>query len=400
MAKKIKMDNNILKDIRVLDFTRVLAGPFATRILADFGAEVIKVQSASTATGAESNDGGYFNYWNRNKKSITLNLNNIEAIDIILQLAEVSDVIIENFSSRVMTNFGLNFKKLKEVNPDIIMASMTGFGQTGPWKDYVAFGPTVQSFGGLNYLTSYDDSSPVGMGFSYADPVVGLYGAFAVLAALEHRDNTGEGQYIDISGYEAVCASIGPSLMEAYANTGDVFPHGNSPGHTKAAPYGCFRCDGDDKWCVIAVYDDNEWEALKKVVHVKGLSDKRFLSSQLRSENLDELHAVIEAWTLEHTCEEVEQILQMAGIHAHAVQNAKDLAGDPHLQAAGFFISLGHPVLGKTISDTTPLKPDKKSISSWKSAPLLGEDNDYVYMDLLGFSEEKMKDYVERGIIG
>jgi len=187
---------NILSEIRVLDFTRVLSGPYATRILADFGAEVIKVQSKKIE-GAEPVFGGYFDTWNRNKRSITLDMSHSEAHKIALRLVSLCDVVIENFSPRVMSNWGMDFPKLKYARPDIIMLSMSGMGQTGPWKNHVAFGPTVQSLGGLTYLSSFEEDAPVGPGYALADHISGLYGAFAVLAALENRDRTG--QYLSMA---------------------------------------------------------------------------------------------------------------------------------------------------------------------------------------------------------
>jgi crotonobetainyl-CoA:carnitine CoA-transferase CaiB-like acyl-CoA transferase len=172
------MNQGILKGLRILDFTWVLAGPYATRILADFGAEVIKVQSKKTAGGVESNLTGYFSHWNRNKRSITLDMSHPGANEIILRLARISDVVIENFSTRVMSNWGLAYDRLKEVKPDLIMVSMSAMGQTGPWKDFVAFGPALQALSGLTYLTQHQES-PLGVGYAYADLVAGLYAALA-----------------------------------------------------------------------------------------------------------------------------------------------------------------------------------------------------------------------------
>ena len=164
LFRRTLMNQGILKGLRILDFTWVLAGPYATRILADFGAEVIKVQSKKTAGGVESNLTGYFSHWNRNKRSITLDMSHPEAKEIVLRLARISDVVIENFSTRVMSNWGLDYDRLKEVKPDLIMVSMSAMGQTGPWKDFVAFGPTLQALSGLTYLTSFAQESPLGIG--------------------------------------------------------------------------------------------------------------------------------------------------------------------------------------------------------------------------------------------
>jgi crotonobetainyl-CoA:carnitine CoA-transferase CaiB-like acyl-CoA transferase len=395
------MNRGLLHAIRVLDFSRVLAGPYASRILGDFGAEVIKVQSRKTATGSDDNNGVYFNAWNRNKRSITLDMSYPEAKEIALKLTAISDVVIENFSPRVMSNWGLSYEKLAEVRHDLIMVSMCGMGQTGPWKDFVAFGPTVQSLGGLTYLTSYNEDTPIGLGYSYADAVAGLYCAIAILAALEHRDRTGLGQHIDLSEYEAVCTLIGPTLLDAAANQEQIRPQGNQSQHISAAPYGCYKCLGVDRWCAIAVFDEMEWRALCRVCgHAEWSADPRFSTLAMRKEHRQELDPLIQAWTSENTAETVMQILQEAGVSAGVVQNAQDLANDPQLNARGFFVHLDHPVLGKTVSDGTPIKMGSGSLAHWKRAPLLGEDNEYVYLELLGFTEGELRSYVERGIIG
>jgi len=395
------MDQGILKGLRVLDFTWLLAGPYATRILADFGAEVIKVQSRKASGGVESNLTGFFNHWNRNKQSITLDMSYPEAREIVLRLTKISDVVIENFSPRVMSNWELNYEKLKEVRPDLIMVSMSGMGQIGPWKDFVAFGPTIQAFSGLTYLTSFTQDSPIGIGYAYADLIAGLYGAFAILAALEHRDRTGKGQYIDLSEYEAMCTLMGPTLLDVFVNHQDVFPQGNRSDYILAAPYGCYGCSGTDRWCVIAVFHQEEWKALCDVMgNPSWTKEEKFSTLLKRKENLEELDEFIEQWTAQHTPEEIVQLLQEAGVSAGVVQNGEDLAKDPQLIARDFFIPSEHPVLGRTISDSTPIRFKDNPKIHWKTAPLLGEDNRYVYMELLGFKEDDLSSYIERGIIG
>ena len=188
-----------------------------------------------------------------------------------LKLVSISDVVVENFSPRVMANWKLDYEKLMEVRPNLVMLSMSGMGQTGPWKDSVAFGPTVQSLGGLTYLTSYSEDSPVGVGYAYADVVAGLYGVMAILAALGRRDRTGAGQYIDLSEYEAVCSMIGPALLDSSANPGRILPTGNRSPHMPASPYGCYKCVGNDRWCVIAVFDEIEWRRSVRSLRSSGM---------------------------------------------------------------------------------------------------------------------------------
>ena len=392
---------SLLGGIRVLDFSRVLAGPYATRILGDFGAEVIKVQSGKTATGAEDNRGAYFTAWNRNKRSMCLDMSHPEAREIALKLVSMSDVVVENFSPRVMSNWRMNYEQLREIKEDLIMLSMSGMGQTGPWRDFVAYGPTVQSLGGLTYLASHDKWAPLGLGYSYADAVSGIYGAIAVLAALEARARTGQGGHIDLSEYEAVCTLIGPALFEASLKPKQAHPLGNRPSHAEAAPYGCYRCLGEDRWCVIAVYDQRGWEALCQVSgHPRWAEDRRFLTRAMRWRHADELDRLIEAWTSMTRAEAVMECLQSAGVAAGVVQDAGDLVKDPQLQAREFFTELVHPLMGKTVTDRSPVRIEGVFPGNWTPAPLLGSDNRYVYLELLGFTETKFQDYVQKGVIG
>jgi benzylsuccinate CoA-transferase BbsF subunit len=395
------MNQGILKGLRVLDFTWVLAGPYATRILADFGAEVIKVQSKKTAHGTESNLTGHFSTWNRNKLGITLDMSHSEARDLALKLVDISDVVIENFSPRVMANWGLDYVTLKARKADLIMVSLSAMGQDGPWQDFVGFAPTFHALSGLTYLTSFTEDNPMGPGYAHADPMVGLYATLAVLAALEHRANTGQGQYVDISELEAVCTLLGPTLMDADSNQREIRPGGNRATHIPAAPYGCYRCAGEDRWCVIAIFSDNEWITLSNVLgDPSWMKEEQFSTAPKRKEHEEELDKMLEAWTVKHRCEEVVELLQRADIAAGVVQNAEDLANDPHLVSNHFFRSMEHPVLGEIFSDTSPIRFGGETHICWKPAPLLGENNRYVFRDLLGLTEDQFSAYVEQGIIG
>ncbi|MFH2011101.1 MAG: CoA transferase [Pseudomonadota bacterium] len=394
------MNKDALTGIRVLDFSWMLAGPYATRILADFGAEVIKVQSGKTVGGAESNLGGYFNTWNRNKLGITLDLSHTEAREIVLRLTGISDVVVENFSPRVMSNWGLGYEKMKEVKSELIMVSMSAMGQTGPWRDFVAYGPTIQALSGFTSLTSFNHNDPVGLGYSYSDIIAGLYAALAVLAALEYRGRTGEGQYIDISEYEAMCTLMGPSILDMYLNDNEILPRGNESKQIPAAPYGCYKCSGTDRWCVIAVFNEVEWQSLCNLMgNPPWTGEDRFSMPSKRKENTEALDKLLEQWTTTFTSEKLVRILQEAGIAAGVVHNAEDLAKDPQLRARGYFMKGEHPVLGTVTSDSFPAKFSESTRIDWKTAPLLGEDNHYVYRDLLGLTEEELSLYIEKGII-
>ena len=390
----------ILQGVRILDLTRIVAGPYTTRILADFGAEVIKIQSAKMAKGIELNTTPYFCAWNRNKRSITLDMDHLEAREIFLNLVKISDIVVENFSPRVMVNWELNYDNLQKSNEKLIMLSMSGMGQTGPWKDFVAYGPTVQSLGGLTYLTSYARDAPMGFGYAYADMVSGLYGAISILAALEQRDRTGLGQNIDLSEYEAACTTIGPALMDASVNLNEIVPMGNNDEHLPAAPYGCYKCLGKDRWCVVAVSTEDEWQAFCDVLGNPAWSEhNRFSSLPNRKKYRQELDLHIGEWMAKQTAQSTADRLQQSGVPAGVVQNARDLAHDPQLLASGFFISLDHPVLGEIITDTYPITFKNYRNASWKASPLLGEANQYVFGELLGMPEITIQSYIQQGII-
>jgi crotonobetainyl-CoA:carnitine CoA-transferase CaiB-like acyl-CoA transferase len=274
-------------------------------------------------------------------------------------------------------------------------------GQGGPWKDYVAFAPTLHALSGLTSLTSFEKDVPIGLGYAYADIVAGLYAAFAVLAALEYRDRTGQGQYIDLSEYEAICTLMGPSLLDASANDKEILPHGNCPDHIVAAPYGCYPCSGTDRWCVIAVFNEKGWESLCRVLgHPNWTREEKFAAVAKRKENRKELDDLLTKWTIQHTAEEVVSLLQEAGISSGVVQNAEDLSRDPQLMARDFFVPVQHPALGNTVSDRSPIRFEEDLSADWKAAPLLGEDNRYVFLELLGLTESDLSSYAEKGIIG
>ena len=390
-------NHGILHNIRILDFTWVLAGPYATRILADFGAEVIKIQPLQPEA-EDTFTRGYYNTWNRNKLGITLNLNRPQGVTLAKRLVSISDAVVENFTPRVMANWGLDYPSLKKIKPDLIMLSMSTMGQTGPWRDYVGFGPTVQAFSGITRLTSFPGKPPIGLGYSYADHISGIIATLALLGAMEYRRRTGEGQYIDVSQVEAMSSLLGNAIVDYTANGWEAAPVGNSS--SQAAPHGVYRCRGDDRWCAIAVFSDEEWwgfcRALGKPPWTK---DERFATLSGRLKNSDELGRLVEAWTREHTADEVMTLLQEQGVAAGVVQDAGDLANDPQLKARGFFIELDHPELGKTVSEATPIKLSDTPARYIRAAPVQGQDNDYVYKQLLGMSEGEIAELRQQGII-
>jgi benzylsuccinate CoA-transferase BbsF subunit len=378
---------SVLHGIRILDFTRVLAGPYATRILADFGAEVIKVQPLLRRE-EDAFSRGYYNTWNRNKLGVTLDLGKPEGVAVARRLAGVSDAVVENFTPRVMANWGLDYDSLRRVKLDIIMVSMSAMGSTGPRRDYTGFGPTVQAFSGMTALASYPGGPPLGLGTSYADHVAGLTAVLALLSALEYRRGTGEGQYIDVSEVEAVVGLLGDAILEHAVG-----------GEPPAVPCGVYRCKGDDRWCAISVFSDEEWRGFKRALGNPSWAGDKLDTMPGRLENASEVDRRIGEWTERHTAEEVMARLQECGVAAGVVQSAADLAADPQLRGRGFFVEQDSPHGGKIVSDATPIRLSAAPAAYARAAPVTGQDNDYVYRKLLGMGEGELVGLREAGII-
>src|SRR5262249_58390309 len=250
-----------LDGTRVLDFTWVVAGPVTTRILADLGADVIKVERRGSIDFGDRR-GGLSGTLMRGKRSIVLDLNDPRGIDIARRLAALSDVVVDNFSARVMTNLGLDYDTLRALRPDVICVRMTGFGLTGPDRDHVSYGPTLQALTGYTLLMAEPDGPPAGFGYSYSDLAAGHLGALAVLAALWRRGRTGTGALIDLAQQETVASLLGPVLLDRAVHGGSSTPVGNASQEGPAAPHGVYSCAGDDRWIAISVFDDHAWRGL------------------------------------------------------------------------------------------------------------------------------------------
>jgi crotonobetainyl-CoA:carnitine CoA-transferase CaiB-like acyl-CoA transferase len=409
-----------LEGIRVLDLTRVWSGPLASRILGDLGAEVISILGRITI--------GKINYspevaqilsifpdnepgerpWNRssvgnelgrNKLGLTLELNRPEGVNLFKQLVKKSDVVLENFSPRVMPNFGLDYNALKELNPAIIMCSMPGYGLYGPFRDYVSYGTNLDPASGLASLMGYPGDRAHMSGNAYPDPAAALHAVGAVLTALYHRLETGEGQNIDLAQSESATCLLGEVVLGYALNHKIPKPDGNR--HPAFAPQGCYRTRGDDRWVVIAVGTDEEWEALKVAMgnppewEADGFRDMR-----QRHKNQDTLDERIQAWTLQYTHQEVMTLLQRRGVPAGAVWNAEELVADPQLKARGFFWEIDHPEVGPKRYCGLPIH--LSDVPEWprKPAPCLGEHNAYVLNRVLGFSDKQIRELEETGVIG
>jgi benzylsuccinate CoA-transferase BbsF subunit len=393
----------------VADFTWVWAGPTCTMQLAHMGAEVIRMESMRRPCLLRSlppwpdgqpglNRSGYFNQYNQGKRSILLDLSKPEAVEIAKKLVAISDVAVENFAGGVIERLGLGYEALKQVKSDLIMISMSGYGQTGPEAGYVSYGPAQVPLSGLSSLTGYAGWPPMHVGMSYGDPTAGLHAAFAVLASLFHRERSGEGQYIDMSQWESSLSVVSEGLMDQSLNGTQPPRMGNRIQYM--APHGIYRCAGEDRWVSIAVLTDDEWHAFCGAIGQPGLADDaRFRTVDDRKVNEDDLDAIVEAWTSTLHRFEVRDRLQAAGVAAFPPMTNKDLAEDPHLNERHFFVEKEHPEVGVRKHAGIPWKMSETPCEVWRAAPTIGQDNDYVYGEVLGFSSAQIADLVEREII-
>ena len=393
-----------LDGIRILDFTQVWAGPFGTQILAHLGAEVIRIETTARTPCItrmippflDSQPGpgraGYYNQYNQGKKSILLNLRNPKAVDLGYQLLRHCDVVTDNFAAGVIQKLGFGYEKVRSIKPDIVQISMSGYGQTGPFRGYLGYGPPASAFSGLFGATGYRGLGPAEIGVSYPDPNAGLLGVYAVMAALTHRDLTGEGQYIDQSQAEAVLANMAEGLLEWDMNHREPERVGN---HDRCmAPHETYKAKGDDeKWVSIAVGSDVEWQALCNAMGKPSLaSDPRFATAEQRKANEAELDEAITAWTRERDRWEITELLQRAGVAAFPSMSNKDLAEDPHLAARGYLVQLEHPVVGKRVHAGIPWKMSETPCAVRHAAPLAGADTDEVLRTLLGLSADEIEE--------
>ena len=390
-----------LRGIRVLDFTWIHAGPSATRILSDQGAEVIKVESNNALSvvggpaSATARGLGQRHNWNAGKLSISLNMKTPQGIDIAKRLVAVSDVVAENFSGRVMPSWGLDYQSIRAINPSIVMLSMSGFGRTGPWQDRVSYGQTLQAWSGFTQLTGFPDTDPSGPASAYSDAVGGMAGAQAVLLALLHRANTGRGQWLDVSPFESLTSLLDTLALDLSANGPAAVSTrtGNRMPHQGGAPHGAYRCSGDDRWVAITVFTDAEWRAFVDAIGSPDWrSDPRFVTCDARHRNADALDALVESWTTQHSAEEVMALLQSAGIAAGVVQTGADLSRDPQLKAREFFRQVpDHQGTLRTI-ESAPYKMSRTPGGATRGAPAFAADMTYVLRELLGMTDEEVED--------
>jgi crotonobetainyl-CoA:carnitine CoA-transferase CaiB-like acyl-CoA transferase len=399
-----------LAGVRVLDFTWVWQGPYCTLQLAHLGAEVIRIESirrldvnrvippfADRKEGR--NRAGSFNQWNQGKRSLRLNLEIPEAVEIAKSLAQQCDLVVENFAPGVISRLGLGYEVLRQLRPDIIMLSLSGYGQTGPYSQFVSYGGLLGGQSGLFSVSGYTADKPAETGITYGDPNAGAIGAYAAITALLHRARTGQGQHIDVSLWEALEMLLPEAWLEYAMNRRE--PQVTANRDRWMAPHNCYKSRGDaEEWVTIAVGNEDEWRSFCRALGQPSLaSDARFLTPALRKQHEDELDAIVTQWTSQNDRWEITEHLQRVGVAAMPTLSNKDIAHDPHLRERGFLVELVHPEVGCRTHAGIPWTMSATPCKVRNPAPLFGADTKEVLATLLGYSAERIEHLSEAGVL-
>ena len=396
-----------LEDLRVLDFGWVLAGPVVATLLGNLGAEVIKIESRKRIDSMRLSPDNLsldpekdllFHSLNRNKLSISIDITHPKANKILKGLVEISDVVVENFSARVMARHGLDYQALKGVNPSIIMISLPATGMSGPLSDVITYGNTLQALGGAESLVGYYGEQVLGMQQAWADYNAAIHGFFAVLAALYYRKKTGKGQHIEAAQLDPLISSLGEAIMEYTMNGRVLGPQGNR--NPTMAPHNNYRCQGEDKWVSIAIKTEEEWQSFCQAMgNPPWTKEERFADRYKRMQNQEELDKFISQWTINYSHYEVMEILQKAGVAAVPCLDVEERFFDPHFNEREAYITIEHPVTGTDFVANLPWKMSRTPGGIRRSAPMLGGHNDYVFGKLLNMSQEEIAELVEEKVL-
>ena len=398
-----------LHSYRVLDFGWVLAGAIPGLVLADMGAEVIKVETRQrldymrmgrpiVGDQPDPEQNPMFHNVNRNKLSITLNTTHQKGVELARKLVARCDVVIENFSPGVMGRLGLSYEELCRMRPNLIMASISSTGQTGPLRNLRAYAPSIGALAGLDSTMGYEGGRPLGLKHAFGDICGALHTVFAIVAALYQRQRTGRGQYIDLSMLRATVATQGVGLME-YIVTGRVMqPRGNYD--PTMAPYGNYPCAGEDRWVSIAVATDEEWQGLKAALgNPAWTADHKFASRYGRLKHRHELDRYLVQWTAGRSAETVTELLQSHGVAAVPVMGAEERLFHPHFRERGLYIDIDHPALGAEPIFNLMWNLSRTPSAVRRHAPLIGEHNEQVFCGILGMSAQEVKALQEAQVI-
>jgi benzylsuccinate CoA-transferase BbsF subunit len=399
---------HILRDVKVVDFGWAIVSPIAATYLGFLGATVITVESSTRLNiirqGGPFKDGiphpdrsAFYTTYNTGKYSIALDLKNAQGMEIAQKLIQWADVLVENFAPGVMTRLGLDYESVRGINSSIVYVSSSQLGQMGPYAQFRGMGVQGAAMAGFYSVTGWPGGEPVGPFGAYTDLVAPKFLIPAILAALLYRYHTGKGQHIEQSQVEAGLNFISPALMD-YTVNGAVW---NCPGNREpnAAPHGAYPCQGEDRWCVIAIYTDEEWKAFCQAIgNPQWTREPKFATLLGRKKNEAELNSLVALWTVGHPAEHVMNHLQKAGVPAGIVATAEDLHQDPQLAHRRHYRRLNHPVIGPHSYETPAFRFSRTSISLDRPAPCLGEHNHYICTEILGMKEEEFRSLEKAGV--
>jgi crotonobetainyl-CoA:carnitine CoA-transferase CaiB-like acyl-CoA transferase len=392
-----------LAGIRIADFTLHAAGPFCTHMLSQLGASCIKVESAARPDIFRKPHPVYgrmgpasFDQVASNKLSVRINLKDAKGVALAKQLVGVSDLVCESFRPGVMERLGLDYATLAALKPSLVMVSVSSSGQTGPDSHFAGYAPLFGAWGALGYLTGYADGPPVEMRH-VMDHSVGMTAALAAVAAVYRLRRTGRGGHVDVSAREVACSLAGEALLLAAAG-GDPVRMGND--HLRMAPHGVYRTRDDDRWLTIAVRSDDEWQALAGLIDAPTLlTEPRFCTAASRHAHRQALDVEIENWTRTLDAAEAERALQGIGIAAHISCDMRDIAADAHLRQRGAVVDVNDNEGNQRAALNVPIRFSKSEVGLQRGTPRLGEDEDYVFGELLGLSAEDRQTLMDQQVI-
>ena len=392
-----------LEGVRVLDFTQYLSGPHCTSVLSELGAEVIKIELPGKGEPERvampmtpKRESYQFLSYNRGKKSITLNLKDPKGVEIAKKLAAKADILVENFAPGGMERLGLGYEEAKKLNPGIIYASISGFGQTGPRRNDVSYDVVAQAMGGLMSVTGYADGEPLKAGISLGDYMGGYNGVIAILAALYYRTVTGEGQAIDISMQDGIWAMVFPDRAD-YFDPG-IIPKRIGNKLSSSAPFGAYKAK--DGSVVICTITDPQWQ---KVLQAMGREDligeQRYATRENRTKNMDEVDGLVQAWCKGKTVEDIFAILKKFGVPCSPLPTFDQVAGDPQLLSREMLVEVDQPISGKVKLIGSVYKMSKTPGDRKRRVPDVGEHNEEIYGGLLGIDAREMQKLKEENVI-
>ena len=398
----LRMPGKALEGIRVLDLTRVLAGPYCSMLFADLGAEVIKIEPPEgemirdNPPRVETGKGGphdrsrsaYFLSLNRNKYGITLNLKHPQAVSIFKDLVKIGDVVLENYAPGVMKRLGIDYDVLKEVNPRIIVCGISGFGQWGPYSDKIAFDILAQATSGLMSVTGYPDTPPTRVGTSLGDINAAVHAAFAIMAALWHRERTGEGQYVDVSMQEAMVCILEGAIARWTVGGELMGPIGSH--NTNESPFAAYKCK--DAYIIIATVGNEHWERFCRAIgKPEWFKDPKNATKGLRWARKWDLAKEIEEVTTRYTVKEVGEMMDRERVANSPIFNIQQVVEDPHLKERGYFVEIDHPIIGRSKLSGFPFKLSKTPGRIDRTSPLVGEHNEFILGKYLGLKKEAVE---------